>query len=147
MGHTCAACRIVFAIASAAVLLSLNFAVYSAAGVEPVQRMAQMLAPHVDAETPIGTYKVFVRNLVFYSGRKTVDISTREDLEAFIASPTRVVCVLKAAELATLPPMLRARLRTLAEVQYFNPAAIRIKTLLRPDPDTDLDLVVLVSNQ
>ncbi len=43
---------LVFALASAVVLLSLNFAVYSAAGVEPVQRMAEMLTPHVHAETP-----------------------------------------------------------------------------------------------
>lgn len=138
---------LVFASASAVVLLSLNYAVYSSAGVEPVQRMAQMLVPHVTPDTPVGTYKVFVRNLVFYSGRKTFDLSTRDDLVLFLNSPTRVVCVLKEAELASLPSSVRARLQRLAEVQYFNPAGIRIRTLLRPDPDKDLDMVVLVSNR
>ena len=138
---------LVFAVASALVLLSLNYAVYSAAGVEPVQRMAQTLAAHVDADTPVGTYKVFVRNLVFYSGRKTIDLSSADDLVLFLDSPARVVCVLKDADLAKLPARVRSRLHRLAEVQYFNPAGIRIKTLLRPDPASDLDTVVLVSNQ
>ncbi len=109
--------------------------------------MAQTLATHVTADTPVGTYKVFVRNLVFYSGRKTIDLSTSDDLVLFLNSPTRVVCVLKDADLAKLPARVRTRLHRLAEVQYFNPAGIRIKTLLRPDPASDLDTVVLVSNQ
>lgn len=138
---------LVFASASAVVLLSLNYAVYSAAGVEPVQRMAQMLAPHVTPQTPVGTYKVFVRNLVFYSGRKTTDLSTHDDLVVFLNSPTRVVCLLEESELAKLPTHVRERLHRLADVQYFNPAGIRLKTLLRPDPDRDVDVVVLVSNQ
>ena len=37
--------------------------------------------------------------------------------------------------------------RTLAEVQYFNPAGVRLRTLLWPDPARDLETVLLVTNQ
>jgi hypothetical protein len=39
------------------------------------------------------------------------------------------------------------RIRRLGEVLYFNPAGVRLRTLLSPEPERDLERVVLVTNQ
>ena len=40
------------------------------------------------------------------------------------------------------------RLRTCvrAQVQYFNASAVKLRTLLRPDPEKDLERVLLLTN-
>jgi hypothetical protein len=38
-------------------------------------------------------------------------------------------------------------LRRLAELSYFNPAGVRLRTLLEPDPQRDLQRVVLAVNR
>jgi len=133
------------AAASALTLLTLHFTVYSGAGLEPVQRMATEFSTHYAAGMPTGTYRVFVRNLVFYTGVKQLDLRDEDQLQAFLRSPDRVLSVMRDSDLARIEPTLRPV--RLSQVTYFNPAALRLRTLVHPDPAHDLDQVWLVANR
>jgi hypothetical protein len=91
----------------------------------------------------IGTYQVFVRNLVFYTGLKHTDIIHDEHLFDWLAAHERALVVLQDTDADRLEagglPMQR-----LAALPYFNEGGIRVRMLLWPDPSTDLDTVVLV---
>lgn len=132
--------------ATVAVQLTLAFTVLSTGSPEPVETMASHVRQARAGNEPVGTYRAFVRNLVFYSGVPTVDLITEDQLVSFLASDHRVLCVLPTDAIASLPEEL-PRPRILAEVRYFNPAALRLGTLLAPRAERDLETVALVSNR
>jgi 4-amino-4-deoxy-L-arabinose transferase-like glycosyltransferase len=135
------------AAASVATLLALNYSVYSAAGLEPVQRMARLYARERQHNEPSATYKAFVRNLVFYTNVKQTNlIDDREAIE-FLKQPERVLCVLPEDQLRPLELQHGLKVRRLASVTYFNPSGVRLRTLLSPEPERDLETVWLISNQ
>ena len=135
------------AAASVATLLALNYSVYSAAGLEPVQRMARLYARERQNNEPSATYKAFVRNLVFYTNVKQTNlIDDREAIE-FLKQPERVLCVLPEDALRPLESQHGLKVRRLASVTYFNPSGVRLRTLLSPEPERDLETVWLISNQ
>ncbi|MCU0256359.1 MAG: hypothetical protein MUF60_06430 [Vicinamibacterales bacterium] len=90
---------------------------------------------------------MFVRNFVFYTGVKQTDLTTLEDVRDFLASPERVLVVSTEDDLQALAEAHGVRPRRLERVTYFNPAGVRLRTLLSPDPENDLETVWLVSNQ
>lgn len=134
-------------VASIATLLSLHYSVASAADLEPVQVMARKYAAAYQGHEPSATYRVFVRNLVFYTGVKQTDLVQPEQVVEFLRQPRRVLCVITRDDLDRLTREHGLRTSTLAEVQYFNPAGVRLRTLLWPDPSRDLETVLLVTNQ
>ena len=89
---------------------------------------------------------MFVRNLVFYSGRPHVEMTTAEQVLAFLGSTEPVLCVLGEADLARVRAD-GASAHELGRVTYFNTGNLNIGTLLSPDPRTDLETVILVTNQ
>lgn len=135
------------AAASVATLLSLHYSIYSAEGIEPVQKMAAVFRTHWPGASASGTYRVFVRNLVFYTGVKQTDLTTLEDLRDFLARPERVLVVSSEDDLQKLAATHGVTPRRLEQVTYFNPSGVRLRTLLSPDPEKDLETVWLVSNQ
>jgi hypothetical protein len=90
---------------------------------------------------------VFVRNLVFYTGRRTLDLITDEQLDAFWGQQARVLLVAPADAVEQLERRNGKRYPRLAEFTYFNEAGIRVRTLLQPDPERDLTKVVLIANR
>ena len=136
---------VAMALAATATLLSLHYSVYSASGDEPVQQMARhVMAARTDE--PSGTYRAFVRNLVFYTGVKQNDLVDEEEAVEFLRKPERVLVVMPR----DLVPNLEKhglQLRELASVVYFNPSAVRIRTLFSANPERMLSTVVLVTNQ
>jgi 4-amino-4-deoxy-L-arabinose transferase-like glycosyltransferase len=134
------------AIAGAATLVSLHYSVYSAAGDEPVQQMARHLTA-IRHDEPSGTYHVFVRNLVFYTGVKQNDLVDEEEAVAFLRQPRRVLCVMPLDQVEGLEKAHGLQLHQLASVVYFNPSAVRLKTLFSSHPQSELETVVLVTNQ
>ena len=136
------------AIASAAAvtLVSLQFCVYSAAGLEPVQQMARHVTA-VRKNEPSGTYRVFVRNLVFYTGVKQTDLANEEEAIEYLRQPQRVLCVMPLGAFERFQQVHGLPLQRLASVVYFNPSAVRLRTLLKPNPERSLETVVLVANQ
>ena len=136
------------AIAVAAVIatLSVHYVVLSRAGPEPVEEMAALVRAAGPESVSYGRYRVFVRNLVFYSGRPHVEMTTAEQVLAFLGSTEPVLCVLGEADLARVRAD-GASAHELGRVTYFNTGNLNIGTLLSPDPRTDLETVILVTNQ
>jgi hypothetical protein len=95
----------------------------------------------------VGTYGVFVRNLVFYSGIKTTDIIDDEQARNFLAQEHRALMVAPVEWIDRLEREHGLKLHRIAELPYFNEAGIRVRTLLWPDPSRDLARVVLVANR
>jgi hypothetical protein len=55
--------------------------------------------------------------------------------------------VIAADELDRITRVERVAARVLGEVLYFNASAVKLRTLLKPDPAKDLDRVLLVTNR
>lgn len=134
------------AIAGALLLGGLQYGL-SPAGRDPVQDMAALVAQHRQRGEPIATYRVFVRNLVFYTGVKQADLPSEQHVIDYLRSPEPVLCVIGADELARIASAHGLRTRTLGEVLYFNASAVKLRTLLDPDQERDLERVLLVMNQ
>ena len=133
-------------VASVVATLSVQYVVLSRSGPEPVEEMAALVGAAGPETLPYGRYRVFVRNLVFYTGRPHVDLASEEQVLAFLRSTEPVLCVM--AE----PDLQRARgqgitTHELGRVTYLNTGNLTLRTLVWPDPDRDLQTVMLVTNR
>ena len=133
-------------VASVVFTATVNFVVLSGSGPEPVEEMAALIKAAGPESVPYGRYRVFVRNLVFYTGRPHVDLASEEQVRVFLESSEPVLCVIGEADLQHV----RAdgvTAHELGRVAYLNTGNLTMRTLLWPDPRTDLETVVLVTNQ
>lgn len=137
----------VLALAAALAFPAVQWGAFSAPGEEPVQQMARLVRLHRTAGEEVGTHQVFVRNLVFYTGVRTVDLINDEQIAGFASSPTRVLMVLPEAALDEYEARSGRRFIRLADVRYFNEAGVRPRTILWPDPARDITRVVLAANR
>jgi 4-amino-4-deoxy-L-arabinose transferase-like glycosyltransferase len=128
-------------------LLSVHYSVYSARGSDPVERMAAAWLHARQDDEPSATHHVFVRNLVFYTGIRQENLSEFDDLQAFLRQPRRVLCVVRQRDLERLRQMPGLPVRVLSSLTYLNPAGVRLKTLLWPQPARDLEEVHLITNR
>jgi len=135
--------------AACAVLLLLSFQFGALAGArpEPVERMAALVRANRSANEPVGTYQAFVRNLVFYTRFKNVDLYDEGRALDFLKSPERVLLVVRAADLPRLQAIAGVSVRAIAELQYLNAAGVRLRTLLSPIPEQDFETILLVTNR
>jgi 4-amino-4-deoxy-L-arabinose transferase-like glycosyltransferase len=136
------------AIVTAAVVstLAVQYVVLSRPGPEPVQDMAALVRAAGASSPAYGRYGVFVRNLVYYARRPHVDLSSVEQVAAFLGSSEPVLGVVTATDME----QLRASgvvLHELGRVSYLNTGNLRVSTLLWPDPQVHLQTIVLVSNR
>jgi hypothetical protein len=132
-------------LAGAVTLVGLQYGL-SPAGRDPVQDMAALVVQHRHASQPVATYRVFVRNLVFYTGVKQDDLSSPEAVRAYLQAARSVLVVIAADDFARINAREPLHARVLAEVLYFNASAVKLRTLLKPDPEKDLERVLLVTN-
>jgi hypothetical protein len=109
--------------------------------------MAALVGQHRTEHQTIGTYRVFVRNLIFYTGVRQTDLSSEQHVVEFLSAPAPVLCVIAADELERIAGPLGLKTRVLGEVLYFNASAVKLRTLLDPDQERDLERVLLVTNQ
>ena len=135
------------ALAAALSLPAIQYGALSSGGDDTVQQMARLVIQHRTGAEPVGTYGVFVRNLVFYSGVKTLDIIDDEQARNFLAQPDRALMVAPAEWIDRLERDSGVTVHRIAELPYFNEAGIRVRTLLWPDPSRDLARAMLVSNK
>ena len=96
---------------------------------------------------PSGTYRMFVRNLVFYTGVKQNDLVDEAEAAEFLRQPDRVLCVMPLKLVEGLQREHGVQLHRLASFVYFNPSAVRLRTLFNENPERALETVVLVTNQ
>ena len=132
--------------ASVVTTLALQYSVLSRAGPEPVERMAALVRAAGSDDVPYGRYQVFVRNLLFYTGRPHVELITPEQLRAFLDSPEPVLCVMPEAALDRIRAD-GATAHELGRVAYLDTGRLQLRTLLWPNPATDLQTVVLATNR
>ena len=134
------------AIAGALLLGGLQYGL-SPAGRDPVQDMAALVSQHRTQRQTIGTYRVFVRNLIFYTGVRQTDLPSEQHVVEFLRASSPVLCVIGADELERIAGPHGLKTRVLGEVLYFNASAVKLRTLLDPDQARDLERVLLVTNQ
>lgn len=134
------------AVSAALTLVGLQYAL-SPAGRDPVQNMAALVLQHRTGSEPVVTFRVFVRNLIFYTHVQQDDLESEAEVVEFLQSNRRVLCVIGADELGRIQRNTPVATRTLGEVLYFNASAVKLRTLFSPDPDRDLDRVLLVTNK
>ena len=135
------------ALAAAITLPTIQYGALSSGGDDTVQQMARLVVQHRTGGEAVGTYGVFVRNLVFYSGVRTTDVIDDEQARNFLAQADRALLVAPVEWIDRLEREQNIRVHRIAELPYFNEAGIRVRTLLWPDPARDLARVVLVANR
>jgi 4-amino-4-deoxy-L-arabinose transferase-like glycosyltransferase len=133
--------------AAIALLLGVQFSVFAPRRPSAVEQMAAFVAAHRPNAEPIGTYRAFTRNLVFYTRTKQVDLFDPAGAAQFLAAQTRVLLVLPERDLTSIAAAAHIEPRTLARVRHLNTANLRLRSLLNPDPAIELETVVLVSNR
>jgi len=132
---------------AAVLLLSTQFGALSGRRPEPVEQIADLVTEHRDAAQPVGTYRVFVRNFVFYTRFKKHDLYDERLARDFLQSPEPVLLAVRAADLPRLETISGVATRTLGAVPYLNTANVRLRTLLSPVPARDIETVLLVTNR
>jgi 4-amino-4-deoxy-L-arabinose transferase-like glycosyltransferase len=135
------------ALAAAVTFAALQYGVLTGSGDDTVEQMARAVTAARKGEEAVGTHQVFVRNLVFYTGVRTDDLITDEQLTNFLGRSERVLLVAPVQAIDRLEASTGRRYLRLAEYRYFNEAGIRLRTLVAPDPAADLTRVVLVANR
>lgn len=137
----------VMAVSATVLWLTLQFGAFAGKRPEAVEEMAAMLHANRLGGEPIGEYNAFVRNLPFYTHIRQRQIVDDNSAIAFLRSNERVFLVLNRDDLERLKTLSGVPLKTIGQVTYWNTAGVRLRTLLAPLPQQDLDTVVLVSNQ
>jgi 4-amino-4-deoxy-L-arabinose transferase-like glycosyltransferase len=138
---------IVMALSAAILWLTLEFGAFAGKRPEAVEEIAAMIHANRLGGEPIGEYGAFVRNLPFYTHIRQLQIIDDNGAIAFLRSNDRVFLVLQRDDLERLKTASGVPLKTIGQVTYWNTAGVRLRTLLAPSPDLDLDTVVLVSNR
>ncbi|MSO50887.1 MAG: glycosyltransferase family 39 protein [Acidobacteria bacterium] len=138
---------VVIALAAAVSLPALQYGGWSSGGDDTIRQMARLVQQQRTAHEAVGTYQVFVRNLVFYAHTRTTDIITDEQAAQFLAQAGRALMVAPADVVDRLERERGLTLVRIAELPYFNEAGVRVRTLLWPDAARDLTRVVLVANR
>src|SRR5688572_3474990 len=127
-------------------LLAVQFGALAGRRPEPVELMARAVLDQRGASEPVGPYRVFVRNLVFYSRLRQDDLFDEASAIRFLQSPDRVLLVVRPSDLTLLEHRAGVTTRELARVTYLNTANLRLRSLLTPTTDL-LETVVLVTNR
>jgi 4-amino-4-deoxy-L-arabinose transferase-like glycosyltransferase len=127
--------------------LSLQFGALAGAGTEPVEQVADLIRTHRQSGEPVGAYQVLERNLVFYTRVKQVDLIDEGRALDYLKSPERVLLVVRDTDLSRLESIAGITAKRLGEVQYLNTASVRLRTLISPLPEQDLERVLLVTNR
>lgn len=142
-----AAWRAAPAVLAAAAALSfamLPYGTLSAPADATVRQMARAIHQLRDPAEQIGTYKVFVRNLVFYTGIKNTDLVHDDHVAEWMRTTARGLIVMKSLDAHRLERARGLTLQRLVALPYFDEGGLRVRTLLWPDPRQDLETVVLV---
>jgi 4-amino-4-deoxy-L-arabinose transferase-like glycosyltransferase len=133
--------------ASALLLLTLQFGAFAGKRPEAVEQIAALIHANRLGGEAVGEYETFVRNLPFYTRLKQVLVTDDTSAMTFLNSPDRVFLVLNRRDYERLKMRAGRPLNVIGEVTYWNTAGVRLRTLLAPVPEEDLDTVVLISNR
>jgi 4-amino-4-deoxy-L-arabinose transferase-like glycosyltransferase len=134
-------------VSAALLLLALQFGAFAGKRPEAVEQIAALIHANRFGGESIGEYETFVRNLPFYTRIKQVPVTDDTSAMAFLNSTDRVFLVVNRRDYARLKTVVDRPLTVIGEVTYWNTAGVRLRTLLLPRPEEDLDTVMLISNR
>lgn len=137
----------VLAIASAIAMPALVLGALGGGREDAVVKAAAAVQAARRAAEPIGVSRVFVRNLVFYTGLRTTDLITDEQVVAFMSQAERALVVIPLSDLARVEATGTVKAVRLAEFAAVNEAGLRLRSFLWPDPSRDVQRIVLVANR
>lgn len=116
-------------------------------GREPVQFFARAVQDQRHSDEPVAPYRIFVRNLIFYSHMRQFDLWDPSRLETLLTSPERTLCVIEEAEAARFEHEHGIRLLRLASREYVNITSLKLNQLWDPVANPPAQTVVLVANR
>ena len=131
---------------AAIVWLAMQFGALAGQRPEAVEQMARAVAQHRGQGERVGPYRVFVRNLIFYTRLPQEDLFDEASAVSFLQSTDRVLLVVRPSDLTQLEQRAGVTTRELARVTYLNTANLRLRSLMSPTSDL-LETVALVSNR
>ena len=99
------------ALAAALGFAVLPYGVLPAPSDASVRHLAQLVQQARRGEGPVGTYRVFVRNLVYYTGARQTDLINDDHLVEFVEKNPASLIVLPVEELERLERERRLALR------------------------------------
>ena len=134
-------------VSAALLLLTLQFGAFAGKRPEAVEQIAALIHANRFGGESIGEYETFVRNLPFYTRLKQAPVTDDASAVAFLSSTDRVFLVVNRRDYARLKTLVAQPLNVIGEVTYWNTAGVRLRTLLLPLPEEDLDTVMLISNR
>ncbi len=137
----------VLAIGSSLALPALVLGGLAGGPEDAVHKVAQAVRSARRADEPIGVSRVFVRNLIFYTGLQQTDLINDEQLTAFLAQEGRALIVVPVEDLNRVEAAGARKATRLAEFAYLNEAGLRLRSFLWPDPARDVQRIVLVSTR
>lgn len=135
------------AIASAVALPALVLGGLGGGQEDAVRRAATAVVAARRAAEPVGVSRVFVRNLVFYTGVKQTDLIDDAQLTAFLSQAGRALILVPVTDLERVERLGAPRPIRLAEFAYLNEAGLRLRSFLWPDPARDVQRIVLVATR
>jgi 4-amino-4-deoxy-L-arabinose transferase-like glycosyltransferase len=113
---------------------------------EPVEVMAQTAQAGGQADH-LCTCGAFGRNLSFYARRMTVMEDYDEGVRDILNGSGWTLAAIDSEVLARTETTLGRRFRRLADVRYLNTALLRVDMFLNPDPASQLQHVLLITNR
>jgi 4-amino-4-deoxy-L-arabinose transferase len=135
------------AAAAATLMLATQYGVVAGRRPEPVERMATLVTQNHVAGQQVASYRVFVRNLIFYTHIQQADLFDEQLAVEYLKSPQPALLVVRANDVPRLEQLAGVKTTSLGEVVYLDTARIRLRTLLRPDPSTYVERVLLVTTR
>ena len=138
---------LVMSAGSALLWLTLQFGAFAGKRPEAVEQIAALVHANRFGGESIGEYETFVRNLPFYTRLKQVPVTDDASALAFLKATDRVFLVLNRRDYDRLKTLSDRPLNVIGQVTYWNTAGVRLRTLLAPVPEEDLDTVMLISNR
>ena len=132
------------AFAAALTFAVLPYATLASPQSSAVAEMARLVREARSGDEAIGTFRVFVRNLVFYTHVKHMDLIHDEHIVDWLSKNPRALIIMPLSEADRLERDNGLKMTRLAERLYFDDGGIRARVLIQPDQDRDLQRVVLV---
>jgi 4-amino-4-deoxy-L-arabinose transferase-like glycosyltransferase len=145
--HRFAQLPVLLSMCGAITLISIQFGALAGLRPEPVEEMAALVRQNRTANESIGVHHVFVRNLIFYTGVPQQDLFADDRTIEFMRASERVLLVVMERDLARLEQAAGLKMVTLGAVRYFNTANIKLRSLVVPKPEEDIQRVLLVANR
>ena len=137
---------IALTIAAAATIIALQAAVMTVPGTEAVVRVAAEITRQPADGVNICACGAFLRNLPFYTGRRTIAAGSQAQVDEALSSAP-LLAAIDRKKLDDAEAKGYVSIDRLLEVPYLNTALLRIDDFMHPDPQRAVQRVVVIRKQ